>query len=114
VPKINLAGGVFDAPHFVLNVRDWLDDKFGESAVRTGGYKVFTTLDYSKQKIAEAAITSRAMRVVARKKGLWFICLSVKVAKKNRRCQGTRKTAQVRPRGLYIFRGSPWPARGRG
>jgi membrane peptidoglycan carboxypeptidase len=56
VPKINLAGGVFDAPHFVLNVRDWLDDKFGESAVRTGGYKVFTTLDYSKQKIAEAAV----------------------------------------------------------
>jgi membrane peptidoglycan carboxypeptidase len=52
-PQINLAGGVFEAQHFVMYVRDWMDEKFGQSAVRTGGFKVITTLDYNKQKIAE-------------------------------------------------------------
>ncbi len=49
-------GGNMDAPHFVLYVKQLLADKFGERAVDEGGLKVITTLDYDKQKIAEATV----------------------------------------------------------
>jgi len=50
------AGGVLEAPHFVLYVKQLLADSFGEKTVDEGGLKVITTLDYDKQKIAEKAI----------------------------------------------------------
>ncbi|MFA6486155.1 MAG: penicillin-binding protein [Candidatus Magasanikbacteria bacterium] len=50
------SGGIMDAPHFVLYVKQLLADKFGENLVDTGGLKVITALDYDKQKIAEAAV----------------------------------------------------------
>ncbi len=45
------------APHFVMFVRDYLIQKYGEDAVSNGGLKVITTLDYSMQQKAEDVIT---------------------------------------------------------
>ncbi len=44
------------APHFVMYVKEQLTDQFGEKLVEEGGLSVTTTLDYEKQKIAEAAV----------------------------------------------------------
>jgi penicillin-binding protein 1C len=44
------------APHFVMYVRELLEDKFGKDVVETGGLEVITTLDYEVQKIAERAV----------------------------------------------------------
>jgi len=52
--------GIFDAPHFVLYVKQLLADQFGENLLDTGGLKVITTLDYDKQKMAEAIVTKNA------------------------------------------------------
>lgn len=46
-----------NAPHFVLYVQDYLANKYGEKTLEEGGLKVYTTLDYKMQKIAEDAIT---------------------------------------------------------
>ncbi len=54
--RIYRSGGLMEAPHFVLYIKQLLADKFGESAVDTGGLKVITALDYDKQKIAETAV----------------------------------------------------------
>lgn len=48
------------APHFVLYVREYLSQKYGEKTVGQGGLKVITTLDFTKQKIAEEVIDERA------------------------------------------------------
>ncbi len=44
------------APHFVLEVRKQLEDKYGISTMRAGGWTIKTTLDLRAQKIAEDAI----------------------------------------------------------
>lgn len=44
------------APHFVLEVRSQLEEKYGISTMRQGGYTITTTLDYRAQKIAEDAV----------------------------------------------------------
>jgi penicillin-binding protein 1C len=44
------------APHFVMMIRDYLAQKFGEDAVSEGGYKVITTLDYDMQQQAEKVV----------------------------------------------------------
>ncbi len=44
------------APHFVMYVKDWLVNKYGEDAVQQGGFKVITTLDFQKQQWAEEAV----------------------------------------------------------
>jgi len=41
------------APHFVIFVKEYLEKKYGEAAVREGGLKVITTLDYTLEKKAE-------------------------------------------------------------
>jgi 1A family penicillin-binding protein len=41
------------APHFVMYIRDYLEQKYGKDAVQTGGFKVITTLDWNLQKTAE-------------------------------------------------------------
>ncbi len=41
-----------DAPHFVIMVRDYLVNKYGEDMIQNGGLKVITTLDMDKQKLA--------------------------------------------------------------
>jgi 1A family penicillin-binding protein len=44
------------APHFVMYVKNYLEDKYGETAVAEGGLKVITTLDYDMQKKAEEIV----------------------------------------------------------
>lgn len=44
------------APHFVMDVKQQLVDKYGSRMVEQGGLKVITTLDANLQKIAEEAI----------------------------------------------------------
>lgn len=46
------------APHFVLWVKEQLEQEYTEREVETGGLKVITTIDYEKQLAAEAAITA--------------------------------------------------------
>lgn len=47
----------FQAPHFVIMVRDYLIKKYGEDIVDNGGLKVITTLDTKIQQAAEDAVT---------------------------------------------------------
>jgi 1A family penicillin-binding protein len=48
------------APHFVMYVKEYLEKTYGEQAVERGGLKVYTTLDWDKQQIAEQAVKDGA------------------------------------------------------
>lgn len=48
-------GGI-EAPHFVLWVKEQLEEEYGQRTVEQGGLKVITTLDYDMQKVAEEAV----------------------------------------------------------
>lgn len=54
--RIYRNGGIMDAPHFVLYIKQLLADQFGEKLVDTGGLKVITTIDYDKQKSAQQIV----------------------------------------------------------
>ncbi|MEK7574817.1 MAG: penicillin-binding protein [Patescibacteria group bacterium] len=41
------------APHFVMFIRGYLEDKYGQDAIEQGGLKVITSLDYGLQEKAE-------------------------------------------------------------
>lgn len=61
--RIKNYGANVIAPHFVQYVRDQLEAKYGEKTVDEGGLKVITTLDLTKQKIAEEAVKSNIASV---------------------------------------------------
>jgi len=44
------------APHFVAYVKDYLENKYGYDYVQKAGLKVYTTLDYNVQQLAEDTI----------------------------------------------------------
>ena len=48
------------APHFVLEVKDLLEEKYGVKTMRAGGYTIKTTLDYRAQQMAEQAVSNGA------------------------------------------------------
>lgn len=48
------------APHFVMYVKELLAAKFGEKEAEQGGFKVVTTLNIDKQRIAEEVVTKYA------------------------------------------------------
>lgn len=50
------------APHFVIAVEDYLNKKYGEELVRTGGLKVITTLNWKLQELAEKVVEEGAKR----------------------------------------------------
>ena len=50
------------APHFVMYVRELLEEKFDKEILEKGGLKVITTLDWDKQKKAEEIITEIATK----------------------------------------------------
>lgn len=50
------------APHFVLEIQDYLNKKYGEAFIRTAGLNVITTLDWNLQQIAEKAVAEGAER----------------------------------------------------
>jgi len=47
----------FQAAHFVIMVKEYLIDKYGEDMVDNGGLKVYTTLDTNLQSIAQDVVT---------------------------------------------------------
>lgn len=48
------------APHFVMEVKKKLEEKYGIQTMRQGGYTITTTLDYRAQEIAQAAVATGA------------------------------------------------------
>lgn len=48
------------APHFVIEIREELNKKFGEDAVERGGFKVTTTLDVELQQKTEEIVSKYA------------------------------------------------------
>ncbi len=55
---------IIAAPHFVMYIKDYLQQKYSDQAVEQGGLKVITTLDWDKQKIAEQAVRDGALNNV--------------------------------------------------
>jgi len=63
--KLNFATqniGTIKAPHFVMMVKDYLSQKYGDDTVEKGGLKVITTLDWNLQQAAETAVKNGADR----------------------------------------------------
>lgn len=58
--KIKPPSENISAPHFVMYVKEYLENKYGEQAVEQGGLKVYTTLDWDKQQAAEKAVKEGA------------------------------------------------------
>ncbi len=48
------------APHFVIYIRQYLEEKYGREALEEQGFKVITTLDYDLQAIAESVVKKYA------------------------------------------------------
>lgn len=48
------------APHFVMYIREYLDERYGKDFIEKGGLKVYTTIDWDLQKLAEETITKYA------------------------------------------------------
>lgn len=53
-PKKNLA------PHFVFYVKDYLEKKYGKDTLKEKGFKVYTSLNWELQQLAEETIKKRA------------------------------------------------------
>lgn len=47
------------APHFVMMIKELLSQKYGETEVEQGGLKIYTTIDWDKQKNAEEVIKDK-------------------------------------------------------
>ncbi len=58
--KLQTQKNIIAAPHFVMYIKDYLQQKYGDLAVEQSGYKVITTLDFDKQQIAEETIRENA------------------------------------------------------
>lgn len=56
--KFKPLGDNIIAPHFVMYIKNLLDEKYGEKMIEQGGLKIITTLDLVKQQAAEDAITN--------------------------------------------------------
>jgi len=50
------------APHFVMEVKNYLQKKYGKQLIEIGGLTVVTTLDFSLQEIAQEAVKEGALR----------------------------------------------------
>lgn len=58
VPQRNIIA----APHFVMYIKEYLQEKYGDHAVEQEGLKVITTLDWDKQQIAEQVVRDGAVQ----------------------------------------------------
>jgi len=54
--------GSIKAPHFVMMVKDYLANKYGEGQLEKGGLKVITTLDWPLQQLAEKVVSQGVER----------------------------------------------------
>ncbi len=55
------------APHFVMYIKDYLVNKYGEQSVEQGGLKVYTSLNWEMQQAAEKAVAEGAEKNAANK-----------------------------------------------
>lgn len=60
--SFNLPTKSIRAPHFVMYVREYLNEKYGEQFVEVGGLRVITTLDWKLQEESEKIIVEGAKR----------------------------------------------------
>jgi membrane carboxypeptidase/penicillin-binding protein PbpC len=51
------------APHFVMYVRQLLEEKYGKNVVESGGLDITTTLDYQIQTLAERVVTEEVEKL---------------------------------------------------
>ncbi len=58
--KPNTETGIL-APHFVIYIRQYLEEKYGREALEEQGLKVITTLDYDLQRVAEEIVKKYAL-----------------------------------------------------
>lgn len=58
--KIKPQKNIIAAPHFVMYVKDYLANKYGDQTIEQNGLKVITTLDWEKQMAAEEAMRNNA------------------------------------------------------
>ncbi|NCU41570.1 MAG: PBP1A family penicillin-binding protein [Candidatus Moranbacteria bacterium] len=63
--KIDPKIGNIQAPHFVMYVRDYLEEKYGSEMLEQGGLSVITTLDWEKQEIAERVVKEGAEKNIS-------------------------------------------------
>ncbi|MFC1645298.1 penicillin-binding protein [Patescibacteria group bacterium] len=50
------------APHFVMYIKEYLEEKYGDEKIEQEGLNVYTTLDWTKQEIAEKVVKEGAER----------------------------------------------------
>jgi len=63
VPKfISKFPGIKQAPHFVMYVKDYLEETYGEDYLKKGGLKIYTTLDSELQQASEEIIKNIGKR----------------------------------------------------
>ncbi len=60
--KIKPQKDIIAAPHFVMYIKDYLQQKYGDQAVEQGGLKIYTTLDWDKQQLAEKVVKDGAIK----------------------------------------------------
>ncbi|HCU70746.1 MAG TPA: penicillin-binding protein [Candidatus Moranbacteria bacterium] len=58
--KIKPSSENISAPHFVMYIKEYLEKNYGKQVLEQGGLKVYTTLDWDKQQIAEQAVREGA------------------------------------------------------
>lgn len=56
-------GASFKAPHFVMYVKDQLEERYGVNMVEQGGLKVTTTLDWDLQEKAQTVVSEEIAKV---------------------------------------------------
>lgn len=64
--KLSVNRDAIAAPHFVMYIRDYLTEKYGEGGVESMGLKVYTTLDWDKQMKAEEIVKEKAQENATR------------------------------------------------
>ncbi|MBM2826340.1 MAG: putative penicillin-binding protein, partial [Dehalococcoidia bacterium] len=52
-----------EAPHFVMHIRDLMEEKYGASALYRGGLEITTSLDMDLQRTAESVVAKHAQRL---------------------------------------------------
>ncbi|MFZ5559321.1 MAG: penicillin-binding protein [Patescibacteria group bacterium] len=52
----------FKAPHFVMYVKEYLEDKYGKEYIEKAGLKVYTSLDWELQQIAETIVAEQVKK----------------------------------------------------
>ncbi len=60
-----LGSNKIKAPHFVMEIKQQLEDKYGASILETGGLKVTTSLDWEIQQKAQTAVKEEIDKVTA-------------------------------------------------